>query len=63
VKTEPWIAEPPETQVAAVQALRALEAAIYAANQKARVAAVEQAIFGAVSRISDAHNAHCTCPQ
>jgi hypothetical protein len=62
-KSAPWIAEPVETQVAAAQALRALEAAFYADSQKSRGAAVEQTIFGAVTRISDAHKAHCTCPE
>jgi hypothetical protein len=62
-KSAPWIAEPAETQVAAAQALRALEAAFYAESQKTRAAAVQDSIFGAVTRISNAQKAHCTCPE
>lgn len=62
-KSEPWIAQPAETQVAAAQALRALEAAFYAEALKTRATAVQQAIFGAVARISVAHKAHCSCPE
>jgi hypothetical protein len=62
-KTAPWIAEPAETQVAAAQALRALEAAFYADSQKSRAAAVDQTMFGAVSRIGDAHKEHCVCSE
>jgi hypothetical protein len=62
-KSVPWIAEPEETQVAAAQALRALESAFYADSQKSRAAAVDQTMFGAVSKIGDAHNAHCVCSE
>jgi hypothetical protein len=62
-RTSPWAAERPETQVAAAMALRALEAAYYAEQQKSRAAAVEQTISGAVTRIGEAHKAHCTCPE
>jgi hypothetical protein len=62
-KSVPWIAEPAETQVAAAQALRALEAAFYADSQKSRAAAVDQTIFGAVSRIGDTHKVHCVCSE
>ena len=62
-RTSPWTAEPAETQVAAALALRALEAAFYAERQKSRAAAVDLTISGAIARISDAHKAHCTCPE
>ena len=62
-KSLPWIAEPPETQVAAVQAVRALEAAFYADAQKARAATVDRSTFGTMAQIRDAHTAQCTCSE
>jgi hypothetical protein len=62
-KALPWIAEPPETQIAAAQVLRALEAAFYAEAQKSRATAVETSLFGAMSLIRNAHTKHCTCPE
>jgi hypothetical protein len=60
-KSAPWIAEPPATQVATGLALRALEAAFYAENQQSRAVAVGLTIFGAVTRIGNAHKAQCVC--
>jgi hypothetical protein len=62
-KSATWIAQPADTQIATGLALRALEAAIYAESQKTRAAAVEQSIFGTITRISDAHKAQCVCAE
>jgi hypothetical protein len=60
-RSAPWVNEPPEVQVAVGQALRALEAAVYADQQQLRAAAVERTVFGALATIRAAHTAHCTC--
>jgi hypothetical protein len=62
-RSMPWVTEPPETQVAAGLALRALEAAIYADLQQGRAAAVERWLFGALRGIRAAHKTHCTCAE
>jgi hypothetical protein len=60
-RTTPWVNEPADVQVSVGQALRALEAAIYADQQQLRASAVERTIFGALATIRAAHTTHCTC--
>jgi hypothetical protein len=62
-KSAAWTAEPPEKQIAAALALRAVEAAVYADALELRGQAVERSLFAPVGRVRDAHKAHCTCSE